>query len=151
MPDRPEHGDSVPPAGAVYERLGAVARKLGRIRAATLRETDLTPAQYRVLQVLATQGASTHKALAAGVSCTPGAITSAVDILERKGMARRRDHPNDRRSKLVETTALGRRALGASPELDAVLGCCCELLAPDELRQLGALLGKLDVALDALG
>jgi DNA-binding MarR family transcriptional regulator len=39
----------------------------------------------------------------------PPYMTILVDDLERQGLVARKPHPTDRRAKLVETTALGRK------------------------------------------
>jgi len=44
---------------------------------------------------------------------TRGAMTTAIDRIERAGYARRLRHPSDRRGVLVELTAKGRRAIDA--------------------------------------
>jgi DNA-binding MarR family transcriptional regulator len=71
----------------------AVARRIG------IHRTD-----YRCLDVLDQEGPMTAGRLAERVRLSPGATTSAVDRLERRGFARRTRDPSDRRRVLVEVT-----------------------------------------------
>jgi DNA-binding MarR family transcriptional regulator len=71
----------------------AVADALG------INRTDM-----RCLDVLSRAGAQTAGALAAATGLTSGAMTAALDRLERAGYARRNRDPGDRRRVLVEIT-----------------------------------------------
>jgi DNA-binding MarR family transcriptional regulator len=71
----------------------AVADALGMNR------TDM-----RCTDVLDREGAVTAGRLAEATGLTSGAITTAIDRLERGGFARRRPDPTDRRRVLVELT-----------------------------------------------
>ena len=68
---------------AVLDALRVIARHPGEARVAELQE---------------------------GLRITVGAASKLVDRLERGGLARRRPHPADRRSSLLELTEAGRRA-----------------------------------------
>jgi DNA-binding MarR family transcriptional regulator len=61
------------------------------------------------LDLLASRGPLTPSELAQATSLSSGGMTIALDRLERAGFVRRRNHPNDRRSVLVEATDLTRR------------------------------------------
>ena len=75
----------------------AAAARLG------INRTDL-----RVLGVLFRHGRMPAGQLARIAGLSPGAMTVAIDRLERAGYARRRRVPEDRRSVLVEITPRGR-------------------------------------------
>lgn len=69
--------------------------------------------------------------------------TTLVDGLEAEGLVRRRPHPTDRRAKLVEATAKGRRL---AQRADAILGtppAAFTELSPSDLEALNALLERL--------
>ncbi|MFL5845313.1 MAG: MarR family winged helix-turn-helix transcriptional regulator [Solirubrobacteraceae bacterium] len=51
----------------------------------------------------------TMRAIAERLAADPPYITVMVDDLEKRGLVRRRPHPDDRRAKLVELTAAGRK------------------------------------------
>src|SRR5580693_2437800 len=75
----------------------AVADALG------LNRTDM-----RCMDVIEREGPVPAGKLAAATGLTSGAITTALDRLERAGYARRADDPSDRRRVLVELTAKAR-------------------------------------------
>jgi DNA-binding MarR family transcriptional regulator len=83
---------------AATERMDqAVADALG------LNRTDM-----RCLDLIEREGSIPAGRLASATGLTTGAITTALDRLERAGYARRTADPNDRRRVLVEITALAR-------------------------------------------
>jgi DNA-binding MarR family transcriptional regulator len=63
--------------------------------------------------VLEREGPVTAGRLAEATGLTTGAITTAVDRLERAGIARRRHDQGDRRRVLVELTPSARKHAGA--------------------------------------
>ena len=73
-----------------------------QMRAALASGAGLSPADLDALEHLEAAGPLTQRQLGERLSLTSGAITMLVDRLERAGWVRRRPHPNDRRSVLVE-------------------------------------------------
>jgi DNA-binding MarR family transcriptional regulator len=83
--------------GLVYPpRFLEIARKLG-----------LTPPGLGALKLL--DQPRTMSELAGFLHCDPSNVTGIVDGLEEKGLAERRPSENDRRVKLIDLTAEGRR------------------------------------------
>ena len=71
-------------------------------------------------------------------------VTGLVDSLERKGLVERREHPHDRRSKLVRITPAGRERLARIlPDHFRTLKQIVDALPPKDLERLWQLLGKL--------
>lgn len=92
-----------------------LARRLDQV----LRAFGLTRGSHNVLQILggATE-ALTPTEVSARLTVTSATVTGLLDTLETRGLIRRRAHPSDRRSILVEITDDGGRVLGALvPEL----------------------------------
>lgn len=130
----------------LFEAISTLAKRLGQFESRTLRESGLTPPQFFVLTQLA-DGERSLASLAGAAGCTRATMTGIADTLERNGLAARIPHPTDRRSTLVRLTEAGRGRL-ASPGLAEAFGsCCCEMLEPDESRELARLLAKLSAAL----
>lgn len=75
--------------------------------AAIARELDLRPAAFGTLRML--DEPRTMSEVAAALQCDNSNVTGIVDSLEQKGLARRRPAAGDRRVKLIELTAEGRR------------------------------------------
>jgi DNA-binding MarR family transcriptional regulator len=99
----------------------------------------LSFARVRALRQLVEQ-ALTLRALAQRLAADPPYVTLMVDDLEERGLVRRKPHPDDRRAKLVELTAAGRRAASrADAILDEPPSAMSELPAKDLAALLRAL------------
>jgi DNA-binding MarR family transcriptional regulator len=130
----------------IFESVTALAKRLEQFETRTLRESGLTPPQFFVLTQLA-EVDRTLAALAEAAGCTRQTMTGIADTLERNGLAARIPNPDDRRSVLVRVTEAGRSRL-ENPGLSEAFGsCCCDMLDPDESRELARLLAKLSAAL----
>ncbi|WP_103347767.1 MarR family transcriptional regulator [Amycolatopsis sp. CA-128772] len=79
-----------------------------RLRALRL-ELDLGVGKAELLIKLA-QAPMTLREVAQAAEVDPSAATVAVDRLERRGLAERRAHPGDKRSRLVHLTEAGLQA-----------------------------------------
>jgi len=66
-------------------------------------------ARVLLLRLLAAEP-KTLRAIAEWLAADAPYVTLMVDDLERRGLVRRKPHPEDRRSKLVQLTATGRAA-----------------------------------------
>lgn len=87
--------------------------------------------------------------LAAALVCSTGTMTNRLDRLERAGMVRRHDDPNDRRGILVALTEKGRKTILVAVAARDALGA--ELvpgLSLTERRELVRLLRKVLVAVE---
>jgi DNA-binding MarR family transcriptional regulator len=108
-----------------------------------LERHGLTPNDSRAMFSLDKDAGRTMRSLAEEWGCDPSNATVMIDRLVSRGLAERRDHPSDRRVKLVTLTSRGvktRRALKEEmyrppPELLA--------LPPEDLELLFAAVEKL--------
>jgi DNA-binding MarR family transcriptional regulator len=78
-------------------------------KAAVSEALGVSWARVLVLRLLAAEP-KTLRALAEWLSADAPYVTLMVDDLEKRGLVRRKPHPEDRRSKLVHLTASGRAA-----------------------------------------
>jgi MarR family 2-MHQ and catechol resistance regulon transcriptional repressor len=85
----------------------SVAQCLGR----KLRESGLGDSDFRVLEVLLHKGPLPVNTIGPKVFLTPGSISIAVDRLYERGLVSRVDSETDRRVKVVDLTAKGRRLI----------------------------------------
>ncbi|NVO23285.1 MarR family winged helix-turn-helix transcriptional regulator [Donghicola mangrovi] len=77
----------------------------------------LTPAQLRVLQITAARdGSATPKALATQMGVSQATVTSLLDRLEARGLAKRERSETDRRQMNVLLTQSGRNAVSTAPD-----------------------------------
>lgn len=133
--------------GEVFELLDQVAKNLRHIQRLTMRESELTPAQYQVLTTLWERDELPLKDLASACNCTRATITGLVDGLEDKGLVTREPNPDDRRSLLATLTERGHAIQQQTPSLEKIYSRCCAVLNSQELRHLGLLLNKLNESL----
>ncbi len=106
--------------------------------------TGLCASDFSLLEALLHKGPLPVNVLGRKLLLTTGSITTAVDRLVRRGLVVRKDHPQDRRVRLVELTAEGRALiepafLRHAADLDEVVA----VLTPEERVTLLALLRRL--------
>jgi DNA-binding MarR family transcriptional regulator len=114
-------------------------------------EQALTLSQYALLQGLAGRDAARVQELAADAGITPSTATRILDVLERRGIARRTRAREDRRGVTITLTDLGRQLLNAQHDwmrvrqraFHASLPAEERELAPDLLVRLAALIDEL--------
>ena len=94
-------------ADLIAEVFAAMRRLSREIDALDRRAADhfgVNGTDLHVIDVLRTSGPLTASRLARAVGLTSGGLSIALDRLERVGYVRRSQHPDDRRSVLVEAT-----------------------------------------------
>jgi DNA-binding MarR family transcriptional regulator len=89
--------------------------------------------------------------LASALICSTGTMTNRLDRLERAGLVRRHDDPDDRRGVLIELTEKGRKTSVAAATARDRIG---EVLVPGltlvERKQMVRLLRKVLIAVEGL-
>ncbi|MFE5794533.1 MarR family winged helix-turn-helix transcriptional regulator [Streptomyces sp. NPDC056503] len=134
------------PDGLLAEQLLRLTRRLHRIQKRHLEPVGITPAQSRLLRLVAQFGDAPPRMadLAARLEVVPRAVTSLVDGLEAAGRVRRVPDPGNRRVIRIELTDEGRATLR---ELRSARRAAAEdILAPLTVEQrevLGGLLTAL--------
>jgi DNA-binding MarR family transcriptional regulator len=79
------------------------------------------PRTYAVLVALASDDGQSQRELSARLGIHRNAMVTVIDNLERRGLAKRLPHPDDRRAVAVTLTAKARRLLPALDEQARVL------------------------------
>ena len=132
----------------------ATQRSLGRLfgaaRANPLMSLNLTMRQLKVLLTLARRGPLAGHALTAEMGVSLATVTGIVDRLAAQGLVSRREDPTDRRVRLLELTAEGRKLVGSV--MDAGSAPYRRLLSHlevDELRLLDGLIRRMAEIADA--
>ena len=82
--------------------------KLSSWEHALVEESGFSLSQMHAIEILGINGPLKMKELAEKIGITTGTLTVAVDKLEKKGTVIRRANPDDRRSYVIELTALGK-------------------------------------------
>jgi DNA-binding MarR family transcriptional regulator len=76
--------------------------------------TELTLVRFDVMRVIAARHGCRVADVAADIVITVGGASKIIDRLVEAGLCERRSNPDDRRSALVELTALGKGRLAAA-------------------------------------
>ena len=114
--------------------------------------TETTLPRLHLLRVLQAGGPQIMSALGEHLGVTPRNVTVLVDGLEAEGLARRVQHPQDRRATIVELTDAGQQMIGAAfaAHIDRV-AVLFERLTQREQATLLKIVTKLSDELAALG
>jgi MarR family transcriptional regulator, 2-MHQ and catechol-resistance regulon repressor len=95
----------------VFQALWKTYRTLLAIADETKNRAGLGDSDYRVLEALFQNGPLPVNTIGEMIDLTTGSITTAVDRMEAKWLVGRKNHPDDRRIRIVELTAKGRRLI----------------------------------------
>ncbi len=114
-----------------------------RIAETIFRDFLLGESEFRVLDVLLHKGPLPVNVIGPKVFLTPGSISVAVDRLYNRGLVTRDEDPADRRVRMVDLTAEGRRLIEQvfgrhSADMEEIM----QVLSPEERIQLVTLLKK---------
>ena len=91
--------------------LARAYRSMAEVLEASVAEEGMCLSDFAVLEVLLHKGSLPISAIGEKVLLTNASMTSAVDRLEGRGLVRRIGSGEDRRVRLVELTACGRKLI----------------------------------------
>jgi DNA-binding MarR family transcriptional regulator len=106
-PTRPSRRGADPLETSVLFDVFALNEAVGRLLAAAMRHAPLTPGEYAVYSAIFELEAASPTQLAARLGMRLTTFMDQLATIERRGHARRLDHPSDRRSYRVSLTADG--------------------------------------------
>jgi MarR family transcriptional regulator, 2-MHQ and catechol-resistance regulon repressor len=108
------------------------------------KNVGLGDSDFRVLEALLHKGPLPVNVIGDKVELTTGSITTAIDRMEAKWLVVRKNHPEDRRVRLVELTAKGRRLIEkAYAQHETDMEKAMRALTREERSQLVGLLKRL--------
>jgi MarR family transcriptional regulator, 2-MHQ and catechol-resistance regulon repressor len=124
-------------------------RALSRHAMRSIEPSGLGFSDFAVLEVLLKKGPQRVNDIGRRIDLTSGSITTAVDRLERRGRVARGLDDEDRRSRTVRLTPVGRaRIAEVFAKHAAALEAASKGLTKAERKSLIALLKKLGIAAD---
>src|SRR5881398_4232226 len=82
-------------------------RALERLATQSIESLDVCLSDFGVMELLLHKGPQPVNEIGRRIALTSGAITTAVDRLESRGLVTREAHPSDRRARIVRLTAQG--------------------------------------------
>lgn len=131
----------------IVTRIWKLERHLDATMSATLEAFDLSHGEYKLMVNLRYAGPPYRGKpgkLAKRLGLSTGAMTNRLDNMERRGLIRRLDDPDDRRGVIVELTEEGKllwdRAVEAQAEKESIVATA---LDEAERRELNVLLRRL--------
>src|SRR4051812_18695604 len=83
-------------------------RTLQRLATRSIEASDVGLSDFAVLEMLLHKGPQPVSEIGRRIELTSGAITTAVDRLEERGLVTREVHEHDRRARIVRLTPRGR-------------------------------------------
>lgn len=83
-------------------------RTLQRLATRSIELSDVGLSDFAVMEMLLHKGPQPVNEIGRRIELTSGAITTAVDRLESRGLVKREAHDNDRRARIVRLTARGK-------------------------------------------
>src|SRR3954470_14919632 len=83
-------------------------RTLQRLATGSIEASAIGLSDFAVMEMLLHKGPQPVNEIGRRIELTSGAITTAVDRLESRGLVTREAHENDRRARIVRLTALGK-------------------------------------------
>lgn len=122
----------------------SMGRLFGAARTNPLMSLNLTMRQLKVLLTLARRGPLPGHVLTAEMGVSLATVTGIVDRLAAQGLVSRREDPTDRRVRLLELTAEGRKLVGGVMDAgSAQYRRLLSRLEVDELRLLDTLVRRM--------
>ena len=82
-------------------------RALGRLATQSIESFEVCLSDFGIMELLLHKGPQPVNQIGRRIELTSGAITTAVDRLESRGLVTREAHESDRRARIVRLTARG--------------------------------------------
>src|SRR5438046_6270850 len=119
-------------------------RTLQRLATGSIESSQVGLSDFAVMEMLLHKGPQPVNEIGRRVELTSGAITTAVDRLESRGLVTREAHPSDRRARIVRLTVTGEaQAAKIFAGHKAAMDLAASGLSKTERATLIALLKKL--------
>src|SRR6266481_4818688 len=108
-------------------------RTLERLATRSIESSEVCLSDFAVMEMLLHKGPQPVNEIGRRVELTSGAITTAVDRLESRGLVTRESHPSDRRARIVRLTPEGKaRAVAVFAVHKAAMDSAASALSKSE-------------------
>ncbi len=133
----------------IFSLVTKISKNLDKFQRMVLNKTQLTPAQYSVINALGNVGVNGLSLTQLAKICysSKPTMTHLIDTLENKELVKRVPNPSDRRSLMVQLTPEGNKMKTEVPPVNHIYADCCSILTPEESDKLSLLLKKVNYAL----
>lgn len=124
-------------------------QSFNRLVAQRIAHANLTTAQWYFLRVLWEQEGVAQRQLSESVGLTESTTVTALKIMEKRGLIKRRRDPDDSRRIIVSLTRKGRKLeMDLLPDVQAINHIAHTGMTSREVRALQKQLRKMEVELD---
>ncbi len=125
-------------------------RALGRLATQSIESFEVCLSDFGIMELLLHKGPQPVNEIGRRIELTSGAITTAVDRLESRGLVTREAHESDRRARIVRLTARGEEeAAKVFAGHKTAMDLAASGLSKTERATLIQLLKKLGISADA--
>jgi len=108
------------------------------------KDFDITIDQWTILKVLYNEDPMTHKELAEKTGKDQPTLTRIIDIILKKGLVERVEHPDDRRCLLVQLTPEGKEKVKMlSPDIAQIRMKAWENLSEEDFKNFTRILNTI--------
>ena len=122
-------------------------RTLQRLATRSIEESEMGLSDFAVMEMLLHKGPQAVNEIGRRIDLTSGAITTAVDRLESRGLVTREAHERDRRARIVRLTPRGKeQAVRVFGSHKTAMNAAANGLSKSERAMLIRLLKKLGTA-----
>src|SRR5947207_1366602 len=122
-------------------------RTLQRLATRSIEASEIGLSDFAVMEMLLHKGPQPVNEIGRRIELTSGAISTAVDRLEARGLVTREAHESDRRARIVRLTARGKaEAVKAFGVHKAAMDLAASGLSKTERATLTQLLKKLGIS-----
>src|SRR5207237_7352937 len=124
-------------------------RALERVAMHSIESSEVGLSDFAVMEMLLHKGPQPVNEIGRYIELTSGAITTAVDRLEARGLVTREAHPGDRRARIVCLTAAGKQqAAKIFADHKTAMDLAASGLSKTERASLIQLLKKVGISAD---
>ena len=122
-------------------------RAVQRLATHSIESSDMGLSDFAVMEMLLHKGPQPVNEIGRRIELTSGAITTAVDRLQSRGLVTREAHDNDRRARIVRLTAPGKKeAVKVFARHKTAMDAAARALSKSERAMLTQLLKKLGIS-----
>lgn len=96
----------------VWLVLAKAFRAMKRHAERSLEGIEMNLSDFGILELLLNRGPQPVNTIGQRIELTSGSVTTAVDRLEKRGLVKRGNDPEDRRTRIVSLTPEGKKCIG---------------------------------------
>ncbi|RXJ68598.1 hypothetical protein CRV08_07155 [Halarcobacter ebronensis] len=130
-------------------KISQIANKINQSLSKTLKEFDIAPEQRAILYMIESESLINQNELGLHLGKDKTTISRTLDVLEKKGYILRKYAKNDKRSKIITLTSLGKEAVNVTqPSIQYFREAVLYDISYEEVEKFFILLDKISLNID---